>query len=173
MVNSIAYEKLVLEIYQVIQQVECLDTVKLLHNQRIEGKSGLRHQIDIYWELNIDGKVSRIAIECKHYSKRVSIGNVRDFFGVLTDVGNIRGILVTRVGFQSGAVAFAEHYGIELKEIRFHQEQDWHGRLKDVALEMSAYKPIILQRRITPDTRWLVQEQKVNRKPSFSRVQFH
>lgn len=135
----------------------------LLHNQRIKGQSGLRHQIDVYWEfVDRDGMLSRVAIECKHYSNRVKIGNVRDFFGVLKDIGDIKGVLITKVGFESGAVKFAEHYDIQLKEIRFPEEKDWRGRLKDLPLKIVAPKPIVLRRRIAPDTRWLIQEQKVS-----------
>jgi hypothetical protein len=167
MLQSVEYERLVRDVYQAIQQTEGLDTTKLLHNQRIQGKSGLRHQVDIYWELKIDGNMSRVAIECKHYSRRVDIGKVRDFLGVLHDIGDIRGILVTKVGFESGAITFADHYGIQLKEVRFPQQQDWHGRLKDVPLEIKAFKPIILCRNITPDTQWLLQERKVNPQDRF------
>lgn len=167
MLQSVEYEKVVLAIYQAIQQTEGLDTVKLIHNQRIEGKSGLRHQVDIYWELKIVGKLSRVAIECKHYSRRVNVGKVRDFFGVLSDIGEIQGILVTKIGFESGAITFADHYGIQLREVRFPEQQDWHGRLKDVVLEIKAFKPLILCRKITPDTEWLLQEQKVKPQDRF------
>jgi hypothetical protein len=34
----------------------------------------------------------QFAIECKNYSKEVSVGRVRDFFGVIHDVGNVKGI---------------------------------------------------------------------------------
>lgn len=167
MLQSVEYERLVRDIYQAIQQTDGLDTVQLLHNQRIEGKSGLRHQVDIYWERKTKGKLSRVAIECKYYSRRVEIGKVRDFFGVLSDIGEIQGILVTKVGFGSGAITFADHYGIQLKEIRFPQHQDWQGRLKDVVLEIKAFKAVVIGRKLTPDARWLLQERRVKGQDKF------
>lgn len=109
MLHSVEYERFVREIYQTILQTEGLGTVKLLHNQRIEGKSGLRHQVDIYWERKTKGKLSRVAIECKYYSRRVEIGKVRDFFGVLSDIGEIQGILVTKVGFGEQSFTTVHH----------------------------------------------------------------
>ncbi|MBO7588198.1 MAG: restriction endonuclease [Bacteroidaceae bacterium] len=60
----------------------------------------------------------RVAIECKNYSYGVSIGKVRDFYGVISDLGNVKGIMVTTVGYQKGAQQFADFYGISLKELR-------------------------------------------------------
>ena len=92
---------------------------------------------------------------------------MRDFFGVLSDIGEIQGILVTKVGFGSGAITFADHYGIQLKEIRFPQHQDWQGRLKDVVLEIKAFKAVVIGRKLTPDTRWLLQERRVKAQDKF------
>lgn len=97
----------------------------------------------------------RFAIECKNYSKEVSVGRVRDFFGVIHDVGNVKGIFITKKGYQSGAAKFGEHYGISLKELRFPSESDWEGRIKDIAIEMSALSIDIKQRKLDIDMDWL------------------
>ena len=65
-----------------------------------------------------DGEVHRVAIECKNYNQKIPIGRVRDFFGVLYDVGNIKGIMACKEGYQDGAKKFADYYGISLKELR-------------------------------------------------------
>ena len=88
------------------------------HNIKLKGKSGLEHQIDVFWEYEKEGKVHRVAIECKNYSYGVSIGKVRDFYGVISDLENVKGIMVTTVGYQKGAKQFADYYGISLKELR-------------------------------------------------------
>jgi hypothetical protein len=88
------------------------------HNVKLRGKSGLNHQIDVYWEYEKNGEEHRVAIECKNYSYGVSIGKVRDFYGVISDLDNVKGIMVTTVGYQKGAKQFADHYGISLKELR-------------------------------------------------------
>ena len=88
------------------------------HNVKLKGKSGQEHQVDVYWEYEKEGEVHRVAIECKNYNQKISIGRVRDFFGVLYDVGNVKGIMACKEGYQDGAKKFADFYGISLKELR-------------------------------------------------------
>lgn len=84
----------------------------------MEGKSGQKHQIDVYWEYEIAGITHKVAIECKNYNKPIAIGKVRDFYGVLADLNNVAGIMVTKAGFQKGTIQFAREHGISLKELR-------------------------------------------------------
>ena len=95
-----------------------LESSSVQHNVKIKGKSGQEHQVDVYWEYEKDGAVHRVAIECKNYSYDVSIGKVRDFYGVISDLENVKGIMVTTVGYQKGAKQFADFYGISLMELR-------------------------------------------------------
>ena len=46
--------------------------------------------------------------------------------------------MVTRTGFQSGAVEFGKFYGIELKLLRKPTAADWEGRIKDIHLRARA-----------------------------------
>lgn len=82
------------------------------------GNSGTRHQIDVYWEYEKDGQLHKVAIECKNYSKNVPIGKVRDFYGVIDDIDDLQGIMITRKGFQDGAKKYAASKNIHLKELR-------------------------------------------------------
>ena len=84
----------------------------------MEGKSGQKHQIDVYWEYEIAGVTHKVAIECKNYNKPIAIGKVRDFYGVLADLNNVAGIIVTKAGFQKGTIQFVREHGISLKELR-------------------------------------------------------
>ena len=89
---------------------------------KLTGKSGQKHQIDVYWEYQYDNTTFKIVIECKNYNHTVSIGKVRDFFGVLYDLENVKGIMVTKKGYQEGAKKFGAHYGIDLMELREPEE---------------------------------------------------
>lgn len=51
-----------------------------MHNVKLIGKSGQKHQIDVYWEYQYDNTIFKIAIECKNYNHTVSICKVRDLF---------------------------------------------------------------------------------------------
>ncbi len=112
------YEKFTREVCERLASNNGLLSSSVQHNVKLKGKSGLEHQIDVYWEYKKDGKVHWVAIECKNYSYGVSIGKVRDFYGVISDLDNVKGIMVTTVGYQKGAKQFADHYGISLMELR-------------------------------------------------------
>ena len=116
--NSTEYELFTREIYQQLLDTDTIKATNVQHNVKLEGKSGHKHQIDVYWEYEIDGVTYKVAIECKNYSKPIAIGKVRDFYGVLADLNNVAGIMVTKAGFQEGAKKYAKQYGISLKELR-------------------------------------------------------
>ena len=115
---NIEYEKFTQEIYQELVNADVLKTTDVQHYIKLKGRSGQEHQIDVYWEYEIAGIKQKVAIECKSYNKTVAIGKVRDFYGVLCDLNNVAGIMVTKVGYQKGAKEYASKYGISLKELR-------------------------------------------------------
>lgn len=112
------YELFTREVYRQLSAYHHTCFTKVQHNIKLKGRSGCEHQIDVYWEYKKDGITHRFAIECKNYKNSISISKVRDFFGVLNDIGNIQGIIVTKVGYQKGAKQYAKEYGISLKELR-------------------------------------------------------
>ena len=112
------YERFTQEIYQQLVNLDVVRTTKVQHDVKLEGRSGQKHQIDVYWEYEIAGNKHRVAIECKNYNTLVPIGKVRDFKGVLNDLNGVNGIMVTKVGYQEGAKKYAQEYGISLKELR-------------------------------------------------------
>ena len=97
------YERFTQEIYQQLVNLDVVRTTTVQHNVKLEGRSGQKHQIDVYWEYEIAGNKHRVAIECKNYNKQVPIAKVRDFKGVLDDLNGVNGIMVTKVGYQEGA----------------------------------------------------------------------
>lgn len=116
--GSTEYELFTQEVCRLMAEYQNLRASSVKQNVKLKGKSGLAHQVDVYWEYEIDGKVHRVAIECKNYCKKVSIARVRDFYGVISDLGVVKGMMVTKVGYQKGAKQYADFYGISLKELR-------------------------------------------------------
>lgn len=112
------YEKFAREIYQKLMNAEGINTINVKHNVKLTGKSGQQHQIDVYWEYQIGGVKHKVVIECKNYNATVPIGKVRDFYGLLADLTNVSGIMITKMGYQAGAKAYASYYGINLKKLR-------------------------------------------------------
>lgn len=112
------FELFTRHIYQKLVNNDILKPTLVQHNVKLKGKSGCEHQIDVYWEYEIAGNKHRVAIECKNYNSLVPIGKVRDFKGVLDDLNNVNGIMVSSKGFQAGAKKYAKEHGISLKELR-------------------------------------------------------
>ncbi len=159
-INSVEYEKLVRDIYQAIQDAYGT-RVNVQHDVKIIGKSACEHQIDVYWEIEDAGDLRRFAIECKGYGRKVDLGRVRDFFAVLHDIGNLTGLMITKVGFTKGALKFANYYGIDLKEVRFPNTADWRGRVRKLVVDLAAYKSIVHGWKVAADTHWLLQTGKL------------
>lgn len=76
------------------------------------GKSGVQHEVDVYYEFAKAGIRHRVAIECKDWAAPVSKGRIQEFESKLRDIGNITGVVVARNGYQSGAEALARHMDI-------------------------------------------------------------
>lgn len=153
--ENIEYEKFTQEIYQTLINAQGIKNISVQHNIKLTGKSKQKHQIDVYWEYEIAGIRNKIAIECKNYGKEVSIAKVKDFLAVLTDLNNVNGIIVTKVGYQKGAKNLADFYGINLKELRFPKDDDWEGRVKTVVFRMNVVSPNIKQRIPFFDNDWV------------------
>lgn len=118
----VKYEKLTQEIYEELLKNQSVKNKDIKHNVKLMGQSGQKHQIDVYWEYQSDNTIIKVAIECKNYNQAVSISKVRDFFGVLYDLKDVKGIMVTKKGYQEGAKKFGEYYGIDLMELREPKE---------------------------------------------------
>jgi len=112
------YELFAQRIFQKLKSFETQISINVQHDIKLRGKSGCDHQIDVFFEYKKEGKKYRYAVECKNLERAVSIGKVREFYGALSDIGEISGIIVSRKGFQSGARQYAKSYGISLKTLR-------------------------------------------------------
>lgn len=140
--EAIEYELLTRTIYQAILTKEGVTTANVQHNVPITGRSGVEHRIDVYWEFKQAGITHRVLIECKNYASNLTLEKARNFFAVVHDIGNCVGIMVTKTGYQSGAAAFCEHYGIKLKLLRKPTKGDWEGRIQEININMTPRVPI-------------------------------
>jgi hypothetical protein len=111
------YEKTVREVYQAFLRREG-SKAEVQHNVKIRGKSGVQHQIDVCWKMRQAGLEHMHLVDCKDFARSVSIEKVRNWLGVVQDIPNSFGVIVTREGYQSGAADFAKFNGIRLKVMR-------------------------------------------------------
>ena len=70
------YEQFTRKVFVGLSSQKRVKTIKLQHNVKLLGKSDTHHQIDVYWEYEKDGQLHKVAIECKNYTNKVSIGKV-------------------------------------------------------------------------------------------------
>ena len=152
--NSTEYEKFVRDIQQFLLNAKGLETVKAQHYIKLNGVSSQGHQIDVYWEYRLAGITHRVALECKHHSTKIDLGIVRDFWGVLDDISGLRGVIVSPVGFTSGAKTYAQSKGIGLKVIRQAQDADYDGRMKNIRISVHQRSPVIRNLEPILDEAW-------------------
>lgn len=134
------YELLTQKIYRAILESEGVENIAVQHDVKIKGKSGVEHQIDVFWEYRYAGVSHKVLIECKYYTKPVSLLHARNMLGLLSDIPNSQGLLVTTQGFQSGVIDFCNHYEINLKRIRPPQGSDWDGCIQVVNVNGELYQ---------------------------------
>ncbi len=125
------YELYVKQVYQMLVAID-LPECKVQHNVILKGLGGIEHQIDVYWEFTVAGVLHRTAVECKDYNRNVSKERIAAFRAVLDDIGGIRGIYATKIGYQSGAKEFAKQHNIDAMIIRPPEGNDWEGWVKEV-----------------------------------------
>lgn len=107
------YEELIKYVYEELSHYSGKD-IKIQKDIKILGKSGCKHQIDVYYEFEINGITHKVVIECKDHKNRVEKQLIEAFKGTLDDIGGCIGIFASRNGFQKGALDFAKYYNIEL-----------------------------------------------------------
>jgi len=147
------YEIFVRDIVEALLKADGLQTVKVEHDVQVQGISR-SHQIDVYWEYELGGVLHRVIINCKNYKSTVEVTHVETLAGVLNDMPGVRGVIVTTLGFQKGAIDYAKVHKIGLKVIRPPVEQDWEGRLKEIHLRLVINKPVLLETKVSLNRAW-------------------
>lgn len=109
------------------QVVESLVGVDVFHGREFEGRiTGRKIKVDVSFVLRIAGGADMLVlVECKHYNHRVPVDDVDEFHSKIDDIGAQKGILITTVGFQTGAVKAATGRRIALALLtRDHQPSE-------------------------------------------------
>jgi hypothetical protein len=142
--ENTAYEKYVRGITEALLRAQGLRTVEVKHDVAVRGTSR-SHQIDVYWEYRLGGVVHRVVINCKRYKHTVEVTDVLTLAGVLADLPGVRGLIVSTVGFQRGAIDYARQHQIGLKVIRPPEDSDWEGRIRSFRIDMRLHVPVLTE----------------------------
>ena len=114
------YEKLTQKLYQQIVDLDTKDyeKIEVKHNIKTKGKSGLEHQIDVFWEFTLGGVRYATVIEVKDWKSKVKKSDIMAFTEKIKDIpGFPTGIYVSKSGFQRGALEWAQLHGVKLVTI--------------------------------------------------------
>ncbi len=96
-------------------QQQLAPQAEVLHDVKLDGRESKRkRQIDILMREYVGQYEIKIIIDCKDYNKPVDVKGVEEFYGLLTDVGAQKGVLVCPKGFSAAAKTRAEGYQIDL-----------------------------------------------------------
>lgn len=100
------------------------------HNVKRQGIiSNTKRQIDILIEGSIAGVDLSIVVDCKYFSKKISITTVEAFLSFLRDVKASKGIMITNRGYSKNAYnrATYDSQDIELRIINFDDLESYQG----------------------------------------------
>jgi len=112
-----SYEAVTKAIFQSLLNQTDVKNIEVVHDVTLSGKT-VDHQVDVYWEFEmIPGVVHRTAVECRDWNQRISQEKMMAFKKKLEDLNDPTGIMVTRTGYQSGALEFAKTHGVFLYEL--------------------------------------------------------
>ena len=126
------YEAVTADLYQALGEssgitIECYGS-----SCRVQGKSGSWYQIDVLTSQSNGLQTVRTAIECKYWNKRVTRNVVSNLITTVEDTNIEKGVIVSKEGFTSGALALAKQRNISLVEMREPNDADWEGKIKTI-----------------------------------------
>jgi hypothetical protein len=108
------YERPVASLIEDLAMRDLVIKPTIKHRHKYTGKSGQTYEIDISYIFRVSEADYLTLVECKHWNKRVGCDVIAAFHAVIEDIGAHKGIVVTSVGFQKGAIGLAGKNGIAL-----------------------------------------------------------
>jgi hypothetical protein len=88
-------------------------------NHKIENTGGRKREFDVFIETSINDIQIKIAVECKEYSKPISVEKIEAFKAKCDRVPTInKKIFVSKSGYQTDSINAAREFGIDLYDIK-------------------------------------------------------
>ncbi len=129
------YEKLVKAICEHILSIDFPGyTPNVNHNVKVS--NGIRErQMDVFWESYAGiGIKTKVIVECKNWNSTVKAQDIESLKGFIDEDPELRGIYVTQIGYQSGAIEVCRNSKIIPYTLRESSSIDWNGKLKILRL---------------------------------------
>jgi hypothetical protein len=112
------YEAVTKYIYEILGAQYGIKVIGYGGDNKIQGKSGVKHQVDVLTEQDHGGQAHLTVIECKFLKKKVTKETVMKLRSVMDDADISSGIIVSKMGFTRDTLTYAEYVGIKLVELR-------------------------------------------------------
>lgn len=135
-----SYEKLVAGISADV------DNVEVEHQYDLELDTGGIKEVDVMIWDDRGEETETIMVECRYYDSNLAQDNVDSMVGLLSQSSVDQAVIITKTGFQSGAVERAEglrdnsDYTVDLFELRFYDEEnDFEKTINE--LQSTIYMP--------------------------------
>jgi hypothetical protein len=115
--RSVEYELFVGHMIKALSANELIMPSSVEHLRKFTGKTGEVYEIDLSYKFRVAEADYLTIVECKCWNHRVGRQVINYFKSVVEDIGAHKGIVVTTVGFQEGAIGFAKKCGIALLKV--------------------------------------------------------
>lgn len=133
-----------------------LKNVRIERNVYLEEKTPddkgqpMTRQIDLVWEFELAGMKYQTVFQAKNLKDKVERHHIDTFKTVLQDIpGNPKGVIVTKVGFDSGVLNYARHNGIGLYLLRAAEAADFAGgNIPSLDLQLKLYRRKLMRMRL-------------------------
>lgn len=135
------YEEVVKYIYEQLGKSSGVKILGYGASCKVDGKSGVSHQLDVLTEHSSGIHSYKTAIECKYWKDKVQKDTVTKLAEILGDAHIEKGVVVSKSGFTDDAIAFAKYKNISLVELREPIDADWEGRIKDIEINLQMEFP--------------------------------
>ena len=143
------YELFVARLQQAILSSESIaaqENIVVETDKKIIDNCGVARYFDIFWEYQLGGFTYKTVIECKDYDSKVSVDKIDALVGKVHDLPDLKAVVATKTGYQSGVKAKAEHNKIDLLIVREQNASDWtapegSARIKKICIEIILSSP--------------------------------
>ena len=108
------FEELIKKIYEISLSDY---TIEIEHDTKLKGKSGASHQIDVFVQIFMPLITIKEIVECKYWNSKVKKSQVTVLDSIKDEVNANRATIISRKGFQKGAIQYARFHGINLYKI--------------------------------------------------------
>jgi hypothetical protein len=138
------YEAVTKYIYEILGVQYGIKVIGYGGENRVQGKSGVKHQVDVLTGQDQGGRIHLTAIECKFLKKKVTKETVMKLRSVMDDADVSSGIIVSKMGFTRDTLTYAEHVGIKLVELRESGEENVNLGILEIRINAILTRPKIV-----------------------------